>query len=199
MLAMIDNANARTRPTPNIGPHSSWSANRISLRTELQCALAAMNITSLHFRSAQITQPVENGPSLPNPMSAVMAALGAQADLTLHGESDAVGASALQNLCSWRRAIMSPYRQRLLDNRPRSCYARPSRSAKGRHRRRPIDGAGAVPAGGIRNPAPGRLGHRTCRQYDRRARCIAVGANLSEGNAFASCFARSVAWAEPWH
>jgi hypothetical protein len=80
-------------------------------------------------------------------------------------------------------------------------HSRPSRSrikgpfGRGYSRK----GARAVPAGGTIHSAPGRLGHRTCRHYDRRARCIAVSAILSGGNAFASCFARSAAWAEPWH
>ena len=38
-------------------------------------------------------------------------------------------------------------------------------------------GASAVPAGGTIHSAPGRLGHHACRQYDRRARCIAVTGN----------------------
>ena len=37
--------------------------------------------------------------------------------------------------------------------------------------RRHASGVGAAPAGGARNPAPGRLRDPTGRHYDRSARC----------------------------
>ena len=64
----------------------------------------------------------------------------------------------------------------LLTSVPISVTSRQSRSSN--HRGTlletiPEGGAGAVPAGGARNSAPGRSGHRPRRHDDRRARCFA--------------------------
>src|ERR1700683_2006100 len=74
-----------------------------------------------------------------------------------------------------------------------------SRSLKGRGIETHLDTERVRFLRAVSQTAPGRPGHRTCRHYDRCARCIAVGAFDGAGNARILRIARSAAWAEPWH